>query len=145
MKYFMLSLLAACADLVSKKAVRDNIPRGRKVHIKGRLYLWHIKNKGLAYNKLEDKRKTVVTASASAVGLVAAYLVYLIKTGAKPVDKIGAALILGGGIGNFAERIKDGEVTDFIYVEAKKMPIFNIADIIAAAGGIITVVRAFFR
>ena len=67
MKYFMLSLLAACADLVSKKAVRDNIPRGRKVHIKGRLYLWHIKNKGLAYNKLEDKRKTVVTASASAV------------------------------------------------------------------------------
>ena len=48
-------------------------------------------------------------------------------------------------MGNLAERIKKGEVTDFIYIKAGKFPIFNIADMFAAAGGMIVVIRSLFR
>lgn len=145
MAYFLISLFAAAADLMSKEAVKKYIPEGRKKQVKGRFWLWHIKNKGMAYNKFENRRKAVIGAAGAAVGLVFAYLLYLIKAGAKPVDKLGAALILGGGLGNLTERIKHGSVTDFLYIKAGKLPIFNVADVTAVTGGIITVVRAMFR
>ena len=62
---------------------------GEKRHSKGRLYLWHIKNRGLAYNKFEDERNKVVLASGAGVTAVFAALVYLIRSGAKPSAKIG--------------------------------------------------------
>ena len=48
------------------------------------------------------------------------------------------ALILGGGFGNFAERVRKGKVTDFIFipVEGKNAPIFNLADVAVWIGGI---------
>lgn len=143
MKYFLLSLITAAADLGTKEAVKKKMPTGHKKHLGGRLYLWHIKNKGLAYNSLEGKRNTVLAASSAAVGIVGAYLLYLVHISARPADKIGPALILGGGLGNLIERLKNKEVTDFLYIDFKKAPIFNLADITAVTGGIITVIRAF--
>lgn len=72
MKYFLLSLITAAADLGTKEAVKKKMPTGPKKHLGGRLYLWHIKNKGLAYNSLEGKRNTVLAASSAAVGIVGA-------------------------------------------------------------------------
>lgn len=143
MKYFLLSLITAAADLGTKEAVKKKLPSGHKKHIGGRLYLWHIKNRGLAYNSLEGRRYTVLAASSAAVGLVGSYLLYLVHTNARPADKIGPALILGGGLGNLIDRFKNKEVTDFLYIDFKKAPIFNLADITAVTGGIITVIRAF--
>lgn len=145
MRYFLMSLFLAAVDLSSKEAVKKYIPAGKKKQLGNRLYLWHIKNKGLAYNKFDDRRKVVLASSSAATCAVALYLIHLLKIGAKPLDKIGAALILGGGMGNLAERIKKGEVTDFIYIKAGKLPIFNIADMFAAAGGLIVVIRSLFR
>ena len=56
--------------------------------------------------------------------------------------KTGSALLLGGGIGNLVDRIKNKNVTDFIYVDFKKAPIFNVADIAALFGGILVVFKA---
>ena len=145
MRYILLSIFAALVDLGSKQTVKKYMKTGEKKQVKGRFYLWHIKNKGLAYNKFEDKKEMVLTASLAAVGAVAVYLLHLIRIGAKPIDKAGAALILGGGLGNLAERIKNGEVTDFLYIKAGKLPVFNIADVTASVGGIIVVLRALFR
>lgn len=145
MIYFLISMVVAGLDLCSKQIVKRNIPEGTKKQIKDKFYLWHIKNRGLAYNKLEDRKKDVIAASSAATGVAAVYLIHLIKRGAKPIDKIGAALVLGGGIGNLVERIKNGEVTDFIYIKARKLPIFNIADVFAALGGIIIVIRSLFK
>ncbi|GAB4428991.1 MAG: signal peptidase II [Chloroflexi bacterium OHK40] len=55
-------------------------------------------------------------------------------------------LILGGGLGNFIDRLPDGRVTDFLDVGlgASRWPTFNLADIflnIAVATILITLVR----
>ena len=142
MKYIFISIITALADLGVKEKVKKEMRVGEKRHIKGRLYLWHIKNRGLAYNKFEDERNKVVLASGAGVTAVFAALVYLIRSGAKPSAKIGPALILGGGLGNFIERVVHGEVTDFIYIDAPKAPIFNVADVVALFGGLITIVKS---
>ena len=68
-------------------------------------------------------------------------------------------LLLGGGLGNFIERIKYGEVTDFIYIDnqnksentfvkkliQKSKPIFNIADIFVALGAVIFILSTLLQ
>ncbi|MEA4973227.1 MAG: signal peptidase II [Candidatus Metalachnospira sp.] len=142
MKYIMISLLAAAADLLTKEAVKKKVPVGERRQVCGRLYLWHIKNKGLAYNRLEESQEKVMAASAAGVSVVAACLLYLIHSNAKPMEKIGPALILGGGLGNLIDRIKNKEVTDFIYIKAGNAPIFNFADVSALCGGVVTIVKS---
>lgn len=144
MRYFLLSMFMASADLISKEIVKKKIPVGNKKQISGKLYVWHIKNKGMAYNKLENDRKKVLAASALASGVVGTYLFYLIRKGSGAFEKIGSAMILGGGLGNLADRIKNKEVTDFIYLDFKKAPIFNFADISALIGGLIIVTKSMF-
>lgn len=53
MRYFLMSLFLAAVDLSSKEVVKKYIPAGKKKQLGNRLYLWHIKNKGLAYNKFD--------------------------------------------------------------------------------------------
>ena len=88
-----------------------------------------------------EKRK-VLAVSSLAVGAVGAYLFSLIHRNAGALEKTGSALLLGGGIGNLVDRIKNKNVTDFIYVDFKKAPIFNVADIAALFGGILVVFKA---
>ena len=145
MKYFLLSAVLSIIDLVSKKSVKGKITLGKKKKIKGKLYLWHIKNKGMAYNKFEDSPKKVMMISSAVSAFIACYLAHLVKSGAGLAEKIGVSMVLGGGLGNLIDRIQHKEVTDFIYVDIKKAPIFNLADIFALAGGIITVIGSYFK
>lgn len=143
MKYILISILTAAADLLTKEAVKRKVPVGERKRIFGRLYLWHIKNRGLAYNKFEDNQERVVALSSAGVGAVAICLLCLIHAKARPSEKIGPALILGGGLGNLIDRIRNKEVTDFIYIKAGNAPIFNFADIAAVCGGVVTIVKSF--
>lgn len=141
MKYFLIALLTAATDLLTKSKIKKKYPVGRKKQIKGKLYFWHIKNKGIAYNKLENEPKKVTVISSAISAVLALYLIYLIKSDASFGEKFGISLFLGGGLGNLIDRIINKEVTDFIYIKAKKAPIFNLADVAALFGGIITVIE----
>ena len=142
MRYFLLSVFTAVLDLTSKEVVKNKMPVGQKKQISKKVILWHIKNKGLAYNKFENDERKVLAVSSLAVGAVGAYLFSLIHRNAGALEKTGSALLLGGGIGNLVDRIKNKNVTDFIYVDFKKAPIFNVADIAALFGGILVVFKA---
>jgi len=56
--------------------------------------------------------------------LITAFAVHSAK---KPIEQIGFGLIVGGGIANVIDRIRDGYVTDMIQIGS--FPIFNIADV----------------
>ncbi len=52
-------------------------------------------------------------------------------------DVVASLMIIGGGIGNLIDRImRDGRVTDFIYLEAGPLHtgIFNVADMAITIG-----------
>lgn len=48
------------------------------------------------------------------------------------VARLGGALVIGGAVGNFADRLLLGRVVDFIHVE--HWPVFNVADIAVTLG-----------
>jgi len=62
----------------------------------------------------------------SVVG-IAAILVYLFNPGfAHPAMRVGLALMFGGAVGNLIDRLRTGEVVDFI--KFPHFPAFNAAD-----------------
>ncbi|GAA0178652.1 hypothetical protein SH2C18_16670 [Clostridium sediminicola] len=58
------------------------------------------------------------------------------------VVKVGYSFFIGGGIANTIDRIKDGYVTDFIYFNIKRFPVFNIADFFIFGGFILILIQS---
>lgn len=124
-------------DLLTKRWADKNLPLNRKKEIvKKHLYFWHIKNKGIAYNRFSGKRNSILAFTGT---LLLGYTgLFLQSLRGKRSGKyaLPLALTLGGGWGNFAERWRKGEVTDFLFIPAKgrNMPIFNLADVAIFVG-----------
>lgn len=87
----------------------------------------------------------VLLSLAIAIGLVV-WLVRLPAAG-EIAAKTALALIIGGAIGNAADRIAFGQVTDFIqlYWRSWTWPTFNLADMAVSAGAVLLVMSKDFR
>ena len=126
-------------DFWTKKWADKTLPLNRKKEVvKNCLYFWHIKNSGIAYNKFSGKRNGILLFTGS---LLAYYSMAFLQALAGKKERKYAmplALVLGGGFGNFAERVRKDKVTDFIFipVEGKNAPIFNLADAAVWIGAI---------
>ncbi|NDO46757.1 signal peptidase II [Clostridium sp. MD294] len=155
MDYFIIVALITIVDNLTKKMVCKNIKVGEKKEIvKKRLYFWHIKNKGAAYNSFEGHIKAIKCVSV--ISMI--YCAFQIGKSNK-INSIACSLLLGGGLGNFIERVKYGEVTDFIYINNQKKyknvfmnkiiqkstPIFNVADVFVALGATIFILSAILQ
>lgn len=121
---------AACKYLVSKKLPLG----GKKEIVKNRFYLRHIKNTGMAYNLGAEHPKGVLAATGAMILYGFWGLAYMKKR--KDPAVFWMAVLLGGALGNFLERLLWGRVTDFLYVKVKKAPIFNVADMAIAMGAL---------
>ena len=150
--YFIVAILIILLDIFTKHMICKNVKKGQKIEIvKKRFYLWHIKNKGAAYNSFEGHMKEIKCISV--IGIV--YCIFQLIKGNK---NIGYAFLLGGALGNFIERVKYGAVTDFLYIHyhhssdnsfikklQKNQPIFNIADIFVLLGAITIVLKTILQ
>jgi len=60
---------------------------------------------------------------------------------------IGLGLILGGAIGNLIDRIRLGEVIDFldVYISTYHWPAFNVADIAITCGAFAVLVSMYMQ
>lgn len=126
-------------DFATKKWVQAKLPMNcKKEVVKNGLYFWHIKNKGIAYNKCSGKRNGILLFTGSLLGYYSMAFLQALAGKKERKYAMPLALILGGGFGNFAERVRKGKVTDFIFipVEGKNAPIFNLADVAVWIGGI---------
>ncbi len=147
MNHFLTVVAILATDIFTKKMVCKNIKIGEKKEIvKKRIYFWHIKNKGAAYNSFEGHMPVIKCISI--MGML--YCAFHMHKGDK-MNNIACTFLLGGALGNFLERIQYGEVTDFLYFECcdkqchgnmkkvfqKGSAIFNIADIFIAIGAIL--------
>lgn len=130
---WMFGVLAL--DAITKYFAVQKLPLGSKKEIvKNRIYFRHIKNTGMAYDLYAEQPQKVKLFS----GLVLAYglgYFFRLKKEKHPAS-FWAAILLGGALGNFLERIWKGSVTDFLYIQFKKAPIFNVADLGIAVGAL---------
>ena len=136
----LLTFLAVLGlDFGTKQWADQTLPLNRKKEIvKNHLYFWHIKNSGIAYNRFSGRRKGILLFTG---GILAFYSIQLISILRGKGDRrlaLPLAMTLGGGFGNFMERLRKGRVTDFLFIpaEGKNAPIFNIADIFIWIGAV---------
>jgi signal peptidase II len=132
------------ADAVTKSIVVAHLRPDQPVHVIGTvLMLWLTRNPGAAFS--------VGTGETIVFTVIACCVVAAIARTARNLRSIGWAialgLLLGGAMGNLADRILRapglfrGDVVDWIAVTTW-YPIFNLADSAIVCGGILTVVLA---
>ena len=136
------SLLIATADQASKAWVVRSIQepltilRGSAGYVE--FDLAH--NTGGAFSLFADYGTTLTVIT----GLVILGIVGALVSGRfhHPLSNTGLALIAGGALGNFVDRVRLGYVVDFIEIGASptlRWPTFNVADASIVVGTILVV------
>jgi signal peptidase II len=114
------------------------------------LSLRHARNPGMAFGLLARTGLPHQALWLDLVGLVALALLvaYLLKLPKRPrLPRIALAMILGGALGNLADRIRLGYVTDFIHVfhGSWQFHDFNVADSAITVGVILLLLAPFWH
>lgn len=122
--FFLVAAAVVSLDQFMKWLIRQTVDLGDHHPVVWPLSIVHFTNGGAAFGMLQGAGPLLVLTSV--VGM-AAIVVYLFNPGfAHPLMRLGLALMLGGAVGNLIDRVKDGEVVDFIKVP--NFPAFNVAD-----------------
>ena len=135
-----LLVVGLTLDQVTKLLVMLKLPLGSQVPlISGLLNLVHIHNKGAAFGLLSGwSAEFAWLFFVATTGLVLGVLGYLLWR--LPDDHwpaaLGYSLILTGALGNLIDRVRLGEVVDFIdvYWGRYHWPAFNVADSLVCVG-----------
>jgi signal peptidase II len=109
------------------------------VVIPGFFDLVHVRNRGIAFGLLNHVGATRSSIVLSAVTAIAVILLIFWLIRLKEEERwiaFGLALIIGGAVGNLIDRIRLGEVVDFLdfYVGSFHWPAFNVADSAVTVG-----------
>lgn len=138
--FLLLALAVVVGDQWSKWWVEEVLTPGvpRKV-IDGFLNLTLVRNTGVAFGLFPAGSETTKILLLTALGLAALIVVgvYFWRTPASDRLLLTAlSLILGGAVGNLADRIAAGAVTDFIdvYYGSYHWHTFNVADSAISVG-----------
>jgi signal peptidase II len=118
------------------------------VVIGGFLNITYVRNPGAAFSFLADAPPVFrfvffVTVTVLAIILV---LTYITRSKIEePFMTFALSLILSGAVGNLIDRVRFGEVIDFIdvYVGSYHWPAFNVADSAISVGAVILLLEMF--
>lgn len=135
--------LIVAADWLTKAAVQRRFPTEgeRWTLIDGWLTLTHSINHGISWGGLSGtdapwRFPFIIVLTLVGIGAT----VSIIRQSRDRWIHVAGALVLGGAVGNFGDRLLNGGVTDFIYVHFFPY-IFNVADIFISIGGVLLVAR----
>jgi signal peptidase II len=128
----LLCCLVLIADQAAKALIEANLVPGEQVDVLGPLELTLAHNRGVAFG----------LASGGGILLVGLTLAALIFVGvlfardpARPAMWIAVGLLAGGALGNLVDRVRAGEVTD--YIDLLSWPPFNLADVAVTLGVVV--------
>lgn len=142
-RYFLLSLVTGAVVLVdqlTKLEVMQSMQLHQSVPVIRDLFsLTYIRNPGAAFGLLAGSSTAFRTVFFGLTSLFALVLLGTILMRLPDSDWVGQysiAGILGGAIGNLLDRVRYGEVIDFLdfYVKNYHWPAFNVADAAISVG-----------
>jgi signal peptidase II len=127
--------LAACGVVVAvdqgtKALATSLVDRGERVEVLPFLAFENVRNKGVAFGLGDDISAVVVGVTVVVLLGLLVFLASRSRTG-WPIW-LPAALLIGGALGNLADRIRDDAVIDFI--DLPLWPTFNLADVSIVVG-----------
>jgi signal peptidase II len=121
--------LVVAVDQVTKQLANSNIERGDEVNVFLGLDLTNTRNTGVAFGALEGAGLVVAILIGLSLTLLVAY--FLVHRD-MPLLWLPVGLLLGGALGNLADRAREGAVIDFI--DPVAWPAFNVADACIVVG-----------
>ena len=116
-------------DQGSKAIVVASLGYGGSVNVFLGLDVTHVRNTGIAFGALAGGGGLIVALVGAALLLLIAYFARHVRL---PFVWLPVGMILGGALGNLADRARDGTVIDFI--DPIAWPAFNVADIAVVLG-----------
>jgi signal peptidase II len=117
-------------DQGSKALATSLVDRGDRVEALPVLAFENTRNSGVAFGLAGDVSTVLIGAM---IVVLLGLLVFLAGRGrGGPGLWLPAALLIGGALGNLADRVREGAVTDFI--DLPLWPTFNLADVAIVAG-----------
>lgn len=136
-RYFLLGLLSLAIvvlDQVTKVYVMETMRLHESIPVIANFFsITYIRNPGAAFGFLSTSSSSFRfvffgITSVFAVGLLGTILVRMPKD--DWMGRLSVAGILGGAIGNLLDRLRYGEVIDFLdfYINGYHWPAFNVAD-----------------
>ncbi len=148
---FVIILMCLGCDQTTKKIAQDTLPRWYSIS-----YLWdtirlqYVENPGVAFSIGAQWSKEVrwwlfSFGQGLFLLILAAHL--LRNLSIHFYQFLGFVLILGGGVGNFFDRVfRDGRVIDFLNIGIGNLrtAIFNVADI-AISTGLVLLIYGLYR
>ena len=139
--------LTLLLDQGSKYLVHQYIERHRQIEIIPRLLnITYVENRGGAFGIFSTSDSPWKPLIFSSLSIIALFIIvyFSIKLPMKErLTHLGLSLILGGALGNFADRLRFGFVIDFIDLHWDRLhwPSFNIADVAICTGVAILIIN----
>jgi signal peptidase II len=116
-------------DQAAKALVEAHLVPGQQVGLIGPIGLTLSHNRGVAFGLASGSDAPLIAFAAVALLFVGAILA---RNPTLPGLWIAVGLVAGGALGNLADRLRAGAVTD--YAEIGPWPPFNLADVAITAG-----------
>jgi signal peptidase II len=147
-RWFALAAAIVVADQLTKWAVLANFAHGERRELTGFLNLVLVYNKGAAFSMFADAdgwQTPLLVGFALVAAAVVGYLI--VRNPGKRLLSLGLALILGGALGNLIDRLRYGQVVDFLDFHAWgwHWPAFNVADSAICVGAAVLILEGFVR
>ena len=145
-RWFLLALAIVAADQATKSMVLARFSAGEGVPVTSFFNLVLVYNRGAAFSFLSDasgwQTPLLIAFAVIAIGIVS---VLLVRTPERRMLCTGLALILGGALGNVIDRLRFGQVVDFLdfHVGTWHWPAFNVADSAITVGAVILILDGF--
>ena len=140
----LTALAILVADQLTKALVVANLAIGEKARLLGDLVqVWHAQNRGAAFSLFQGGTVVFLIVSVLSIGMVAYF--HRSLRDRSPWLHIVLGVVLGGTLGNFIDRLRQGYVTDWLSIGIgdTRWPTFNVADSSVVIGIGILVVYLF--
>ena len=140
--YYLIALFVILLDQITKWLIVSKMYLGESIPIIDNIfYITSHRNRGAAWGILQGQMWLFYVIT---IVVIVAIMYYLYKAAkGKWILGVSLALMLGGAIGNFIDRVMRKEVVDFIhtYVFGYNFPVFNIADSALVIGVILLMIQ----
>jgi signal peptidase II len=145
-RWFVVAALVVLADQATKALLLARFALGERLEIAPFFNLVFVYNPGAAFSFLSDAggwQKPLLVAFALAAAAIVSTLIVR-----RPEERLlctGLAFILGGAVGNVIDRLRFGQVVDFLDFHAAgwHFPAFNVADSAITVGAALLILEGF--
>ncbi len=137
-----LALSVVALDQLTKWFIRLWVERHESYPEGGLIRIIHATNSGAAFGFIQGAAPFLAVVSLVGIAAILLFL-YSPSYATHPLMRTGLALMFGGAVGNLIDRVRAGEVVDFI--KLPHYPAFNLADSAITVGVIALIIATLWE